>query len=153
MANLKTSEEADAGTLDGTEEVRLAIAGQNYRTTTRQIAALALALGLIAPPLVTPYTGSHTLGLADAPAASLNQGIATFNSAAAVVVTVPAHSAVAWVPGTIIQLIQLGAGQITVAASGNTILNAASLTSRAQNSALLLTYLGGDVWSLSGDMT
>lgn len=39
--NKTTSEETPAGPLDGTEELRLAIAGGNYKTTTQEIADLA----------------------------------------------------------------------------------------------------------------
>lgn len=152
----RTSDEDDAGPLDGTEEVRLAIAGANYKTTTQAIADLAPTGATYAPPPVTDYNGTtHQLSLADAPAASLSQGITRYNNAAAVAVTVPPKATVAWVEGTIIQLIQRGVGQLSVVPSGNTIRTPASLTARAQYSTLLLTYVDdvADEWVLSGDMT
>ena len=105
------------------------------------------------PPAYNPQTGtSYALALTDAPAASTSQGIVSMNNAAANTLTVPPHSSVAWVGQTMIQVIQLGAGQTTIAAgAGVTIYNASSLNARAQNSTMLLTYLGSDVWILSGD--
>jgi len=41
MANLKTSQEADAGTLDGSEQVRIVQSGADKKTTTGAIAALS----------------------------------------------------------------------------------------------------------------
>jgi len=107
------------------------------------------------PPAYNPQTGTaYTLALTDAPAASSSQGIVSMNNASANAVTVPPHSSVAWVGQTMIQVIQLGAGQTTITpGAGVTVLNASSLTARAQNSTLLLTYLGSDVWVLSGDNT
>lgn len=105
------------------------------------------------PPAYNPQTGtSYVLALTDAPAASSSQGIVSMDNAAANAVTVPPSSSVAWVAQTMIQIIQLGAGQTSIVASaGVTIHNASSLAARAQFSTLLLTYLGSDVWVLSGD--
>lgn len=106
------------------------------------------------PPAYNPQTGTtYALALTDAPSASSSQGIVSMSNAAANVVTVPPHSSVAWVGQTMLQVIQLGAGQTSIAAgAGVTILTAASLHARTVNSTLLLTYLGSDVWTLSGDL-
>lgn len=153
--NKTTSEETDAGPLDGTEELRLAIAGSNYKTTTQAIADLAPASATYSQPLVTPYNGTaHTLLLTDAPAASLYQGILPMTNAAAILVTVPDDAAVNFPPGTILQVIQMGVGQVTVAAAaGASVVSAASLTTRAQFSTLVLTKVAAHSWVLSGDMT
>lgn len=107
------------------------------------------------PPAYNPQTGtSYVLALTDAPAASASQGIVSMSNAAANALTVPPHSSVAWVAQTMIQVIQLGAGQTTISpGAGVTILTASSRTARAQNSTLLLTELGTDLWMLSGDLT
>lgn len=107
------------------------------------------------PPAYNPQTGtSYVLALTDAPAASTSQGIVSMNNAAANAVTVPPHSSVAWVAQTMIQIIQLGAGQTTITpGAGVTILTSSSFTARAQNSTLLLTELAADLWMLSGDLT
>lgn len=148
----KTSDEDPAGALDGTEEVRLARDGGNYRTTTQAIADLA-PNSAGNPPAYNPQTTTaYTLQLTDAPASSLSQGIVSMNNAAANEVTVPPSSEVAWAPRTMIQVIQLGPGQTSIVAGEDvTVLTASSLNARAQNSTLLLTYLDSDEWMLSGD--
>lgn len=105
------------------------------------------------PPNVNPQTGTtYTLALTDAPAASSSQGIVTISNAAAIALTVPLHASVAWLTGTVFQVIQLGAGQITVSCPGGSLVSAGSLATRAQYSAILLTYLGSDLWSVGGDL-
>lgn len=104
------------------------------------------------PPAYNAQTGTaYTLALTDAPAASSSQGIVSMNNAAANVVTIPLHASVAWLTGTILQIIQLGAGQTTVTCPGGSLVSASSFAARAQNSTLVITYLGSDVWVLSGD--
>lgn len=107
------------------------------------------------PPAYNAQTGTaYVLALTDAPATSTSQGIVSMNNAAANAVTVPPHSSVPWVGQTMIQIIQLGAGQTTITpGAGVTVLTASTLTARAQNSTLLLTEIGVDLWVLSGDNT
>ena len=104
------------------------------------------------PPAYNAQVGTaYTLQLTDAPTASSSQGIVSMNNAAANVVTIPLHASVAWLTGTILQIIQLGAGQTTVTCPGGSLVSASSFAARAQNSTLVITYLGSDVWVLSGD--
>ena len=93
-------------------------------------------------------TASYTLGLSD-------KGKAVeLNAAAAVTVTVPVNTSVAFPVGTVIEVLQYGAGQVTIAgASGVTLRTASSLTTRVQYSGLSLRYRGGDEWIIAGDMT
>jgi len=105
------------------------------------------------PPAYNPQTGTaYTLALTDAPASSSSQGIVSMDNAAANAVTVPPHSAEAWLTGTAIQIPQLGAGITSVAAGAGVTLNTAgTLAARAQYSSIILTYLGSDVWLVGGD--
>jgi hypothetical protein len=105
------------------------------------------------PPAVNPQTGtSYSLALTDAPTASSSQGIVTMNNAVPNDVLVTKSATVAWLTGTIIQIIQLGAGQTTLTAdTGVTLNTAGSLSTRVQNSAIILTYLGSDQWMVGGD--
>lgn len=107
------------------------------------------------PPPVNAQTGTaYTLALTDAPVNNASQGIVTMNNAAANTLTVPPNSSVAFPVGTIIQVVQLGAGQTAVAAgAGVTINNPSSLTARVRYSTLLLTQVAANVWVLSGDLT
>lgn len=105
------------------------------------------------PPAVNAQTGTtYTLALTDAPSSSANQGVVTMSNASANTLTVPPNSSVAFPVGTVIQVIQLGAAQTTVAAgSGVTINTASTLKTRAQYSCLVLTQVAANVWVLGGD--
>lgn len=91
---------------------------------------------------------SYTLALADA-----GQAV-TINNASAVTLTIPANSSVAFPIGTRIDLVQWGAGQVTVAAaSGVTIRSSGSkLKLSGQFSAATLWKRGSDEWLLAGDI-
>ena len=104
---------------------------------------------------VNAQTGTaYTLALTDAPANNGYEGVVTMNNAAANVLTVPPNSSVAFPVGTQIQVVQLGAGQTSIAAgSGATVSNPSSLTARAQYSSLVLTQVAANIWVLGGDMT
>lgn len=107
-----------------------------------------------AQPPINPQTGTtYTLALTDAPSTSAYAGIVTLTNAAAITLTVPTTASVAFPAGTMIQLIQLGVGQVTVVGdTGVSVNSAASLIARAQFSVLVLTKLATGVWILSGDM-
>jgi len=91
---------------------------------------------------------SYTLVLADA------TKVVALSNASAITLTVPNSSSVAFTAGTQIQLIQDGAGQVTVtAASGVTINTTPGLKLRAQNSFATLIYRGSNTWNLVGDVT
>jgi len=105
-------------------------------------------------PPVNPQTGTtYTLILADAPAASANQGIVTMNNASANTLTIPANASVAFPVGTVVSVIQLGAGQTTIAITTDTLNNPSSVTARARYSTLVLQKVATTVWVLAGDMT
>jgi hypothetical protein len=95
----------------------------------------------------TTQSGStYTLTLADAGTA------VELTNAAAVTVTVPLNASVTYPIGTIIELLQYGAGQVTVApASGVTIRTPGTLATRAQYSTLALRKRATDEWVLTGD--
>jgi len=91
---------------------------------------------------------AYTLALSDAGKA------VECTSASAATVTVPLNATVAFPIGTAIEVLQYGAGQVTLSpASGVTLRTPSSLTSRAQYSSLSLRYRGGDEWVVGGDLT
>lgn len=55
--------------------------------------------------------------------------------------------------GTVLTVIQLGAGQITLTASGVTINTPSSLTTRAQYSTVSVIQVATNVWVAAGDLT
>lgn len=114
------------------------------------------ASGLLDPTLLTskadallafnPQTGtSYTLVLAD-----LNKSIEADN-ASAIAVTVPTNATLALPVGFVTQVVQVGAGQVTVGGSGITFRAAVGLKTRTQHSPITLTKLATDTWRVSGD--
>lgn len=107
------------------------------------------ATDIAAAQLVTinPQTADYTLVLTDA-----NKAV-ELTKATAGTVTVPPNSSVTFPVGTVIEVVQTGAGQVSiVAGAGVTINNASSLSSRAQWSSLGLRKRATDTWLLTGDM-
>ncbi|MGE5612706.1 MAG: hypothetical protein ACM3UO_00325 [Bacillota bacterium] len=108
------------------------------------------ATGNVIPTIINTNSQSgttYTLVLSDA-----GQVIETTNSSA-VTVTIPLNSSVAFPVGTIIQVCQVGTGQVTIAGSGVTKNAVSSLTTRTQWSTLTLRKRATDTWLISGDAT
>ena len=94
------------------------------------------------------YTSSQTLALSDA---SL---FVQMNSASGHNLTVPPNSSVAFPVGTVINVLQIGAGQTTiVAGSGVTVNYAIGLKLRAQWSSAMLVKRATDTWVAIGDLS
>lgn len=90
---------------------------------------------------------TYTLVLADA------GKIIELTSASAVNVTVPPNPSVAFPIGTVIEIVRIGAGTVTlVQGSGVTILTSISLVLRAQNSSAILRKRSTDGWIVAGDL-
>jgi hypothetical protein len=72
----------------------------------------------------------------------------------ATTVTVPPNSSVAFPTGTVLEVAQLGAGQIAITAGGGVTLNSPGslVHTRAQYSVLSLRKLSTDTWIISGDL-
>jgi hypothetical protein len=134
-------------------EQRLGI-GSTNNVLTVVAGAPAWAASSGSPPPVNAQIGTtYGLVLSDAPASSANQGIVTMNNGSANTLTIPANASVAFPVGTVVQVVQLGAGQTTIAITTDTLLNPSSVTARAQNSTLTLTKVATTTWVLGGDMT
>jgi lysophospholipase L1-like esterase len=116
---------------------------------TGAIPAGQLPTGTVAATVARTITGtSDTLALTDA-----GQTVET-TSASAVTETVPANSTVAFPIGTVIQLYQSGAGQVTVTAAGGVTLRApGGAKTRVQYSTVTLRKRATDEWIVSGDAT
>jgi hypothetical protein len=89
---------------------------------------------------------TYTLVLTD------NGRLVTLDNAAAITVTVPLNSSVAYATGAIINLQQIGAGQVTVAGAAGVTLNGTGTKTRAQWSAASLVKTATDTWTLIGDL-
>jgi len=110
-------------------------------------AAIAIALSAITANNQTGTT--YTLVLGDA------GEVIELNNASAITLTVPPNSSVAFPIGTIVELWQQGAGQVTVAAgSGVTIRSpGAKLKLSAQYASATLRKRATDEWALEGNLS
>ena len=111
-------------------------------------ALVAAINGIVIPPVnltINAQTGTaYTLVAADA------NNIVTMNNSAANTVTIPTGVLPV---GCAVVIIQMGAGQTTVApTSPDALYNASSANTRAQYSVVVLYHLASGVWLLSGDM-
>jgi hypothetical protein len=115
---------------------------------TAQIATTAQVHDTVTTVPENSQTGtSYTLALADA------GKLITLNNAAAITLTIPTNTAVAFPVGTRIDLVQYGAGQVTVGGSGVTIRSSGSkLKLAGQYSGATLWKRGTNEWVLIGDI-
>lgn len=90
---------------------------------------------------------TYTLVLTD------NGRLVTLSNAAAITLTVPLNSSVAFATGAVINIQQIGAGQVTVAGAAGVTLNGTGTKTRAQWSAASLIKTATDTWTLIGDIT
>lgn len=128
-------------------KVELATETEAYTgTDTSRAVTPAGVFQAIAIRTINAQSGtSYTLVLGDA------GKMVTLNNASPITLTVPANSSVAFVVGTQIELAQLGAGQVTVAAAGGvTIRSTDTLKLTDQYSAVVLTKLATDEWLMTG---
>jgi len=108
----------------------------------------AIALKVDKAQTINAQTGtSYTFVLTD------DSKLVTLSNASAITLTVPINSSVAFPVGTHIDLVQIGAGQVTVTQTVGVTVNAApSKLFRAQYSAATLIKLATDTWVLVGDL-
>lgn len=130
---------------DGTLKDGIVSTGKLDATVQTQLGTIA-TLALVT---ATVQAGtSYTLALADAGTA------VECSSASAVTVTVPPNSSVAFPTGTVIELLQYGAGVLTVAAGAGVTIRSANnlLSARTQYSTLSLRKRATNEWVLAGDL-
>jgi hypothetical protein len=103
---------------------------------------------VIAQSTINAQTGtSYTTVLGDA------SKLVTLNNAAAITLTIPTNTNVAYAVGTKIDFAQIGAGQVTVAGDSGVTVNATpTLKFRAQYSAATCIKTATDTWLLVGDL-
>jgi hypothetical protein len=122
---------------------------QQWKNNAGTILAKVTAEGVFNAPLVTnAQTASYTAVLADA------DKLVEMSNASANNFTVPLNSSVAYAVGTQINILQTGAGQTTVVATGGVTINATpGLKLRAQWSSATLIKRATDTWVLVGDLS
>jgi len=99
-------------------------------------------------PSVNNQTGtSYTLVLTD------DNSVVRCSNASSMSVTIPTNALVAFPIGSIVQIRQVIAGQVTlVAASGVTLNTSETLITRKQGSTVGLMKVGTEEWDVTGDM-
>jgi hypothetical protein len=105
--------------------------------------------GVATKSTINTQTGTtYTLVLADA------GKLVTLSNASGITLTVPTNASVAFATGTRIDLLQLGAGQVTVSGAGVTFTSkGGALKITGQYSAATLLKTATDTWVLIGDIT
>lgn len=90
---------------------------------------------------------TYTLALTD------NGRLVTLSNAASITLTVPTNASVAFATGAVINIQQIGAGQVTVAGAGGVTVTGTGTKLRTQYSAAALVKTGTDSWTLIGDLS
>ena len=142
-------QEATTGTVHGlaladvalTSEVTVAIADAVEVETDARVAADALKANLSVT--VNAKTGDFTLTNAE------NGEVVTMDKATANTLTIGTGRPA----GFTAVIVQLGAGQTTIAASGTTLRATPGLKLRAQYSAATVIHLGSEVYLVTGDLS
>ncbi len=131
-------------TLTGTPAAPTAAA----RTKTTQLATTDFVVGEVNTVNADTQTGTtYTLVLTDA------GKMVTMSNASAIALTVPTNASVAFPVNTRIDLLQLGAGQVTVSGAGITFKSSgAKLKLTGQYSGATLWKEATDTWVLIGDI-
>ena len=89
---------------------------------------------------------TYTLVLAD------NGKLVTLSNASAITVTVPTNASVAFPVGSIVNIQQVGAGQVTVAGDTGVTVNGTGTKTNSQWSAASIIKTATDTWTLIGDI-
>jgi hypothetical protein len=90
---------------------------------------------------------TYTLVLTD------NGRLVTLSNAAAITLTVPTNASVAFATGAVINIQQIGAGQVTVAGAAGVTVTGTGTKLRTQYSAAALVKTGTDSWTMIGDLS
>lgn len=120
--------------------------GMDSGATLDDVLAKVLAEGIYSK--ITEIATSTTLALSHAGRTLL------VNSASAVTITVPPHSSVAFEVGTEIDIGQMAAGQVTLAAGAGVTLRAEGgyLDTTAQYAGFIIKQTAEDVWWVAGKL-
>lgn len=111
-------------------------------------AGTVYANAIHAPCTVQNYTTSYTISLSDV------NSIITINSSSAATLYIPANSTVPLPIGSKLDVIQLGAGQITVDGNGYDLSSSTGYMKTAKQHAVITLYkINSNEWVLAGDLS
>ena len=116
--------------------------------TVTTIAGLTLTAPVVNLSINEQTGTSYTVALSD------NGKLVTLSNAGAITVTVPTNDSAAYATGSQINLVQLGAGTVSVVGdSGVSVLGTPGLNFRAQYSSATLIKINTNSWLLAGDLS
>jgi len=125
-------------------------------TTVDKTTAQILSNKTLTDPIVTESVNAQT-GTTYTPVLADAAKMVTLSNAAAITVTLPPNSSVAYAAGSKIDFIQKGAGQVSFAQGSGVTIRSVGATAtapklRVQYSAATCWYEGSDVWYIVGDI-
>lgn len=123
-------------------------AGTNGTNGTNGAAGATGPAGVMSPVTITTQSAPYTLVLGDAGT------VVESTAGSGTSFTIPPHSSVAFPVGTIIEVYQGGAGQITITAGAGVTLrsDAGKVKTAGQYATIGLRQRATDEWVLSGDL-
>ncbi len=126
----------------------LAAAQLLVNLTTSQLALATTPTAVAGKPVNAQTGAAYTLALTDA------GKLVTCSHATAFTLTVPAFATIAFPVGTVIEVAQIGAGLVTVAAADGVTLGevAATLNALGQYAVITLRKIAADTWLVNGDL-
>ena len=103
----------------------------------------------------TPVSASSLTGTAYTPSRSDAGRVLEAANVSAVTITLPAAATVGWHVGTVLQVFQQGAGQVTLSGAAGVTLrsNGGKLKTAGQYAVLFLRMRANDEWVVWGDTT
>ena len=128
------------------------------KATTDTLTNKTLTSPVLNTPTINDAKQTVTLnaqtGTTYTPVLADNGKLVTLSNASAITLTVPTNASVAYATGSIINIQQIGAGQVTVVGdTGVTVTGTPGLKLRAQYSAASIIKTGTDSWTLIGDLS
>ena len=141
MADIKISALTDAGAMVGDEVMPIVQSSATKKAKARDVAKIG-------------YQDIQTVAVATKTLALTDRG-SWMRFTVANTLTVPTNASVAFVIGEVLNGIQAGSGQVTIAAASGVTINKPASTNaktRVQGSAFSLIKVDADTWDLVGDL-
>lgn len=121
-------------------------------TLTNKILTSPVINGATIGTSIINLTLNAQTGTVYTPILTDNGKLVTLSNASAIVLTVAPNSTYAFATGAQVNIQQIGAGAVTVAAGAGVTINGTGTALRAQWSAATLVKTATDVWTLIGDL-
>lgn len=136
----------DALVTDGSVYERLAVGSNRQRLTADSAQTYGVKWQYEGELTLNAQTGTtYTLALTD------SAQFVTLNNASAITLTVPTNASVAFPIGTQVNIVQLGAGQVTVSTAATLRSQGAKYKLNGQYAAAVLIKIATDEWVLVGN--